>query len=258
MKISKIILYDEPTVPEIQIQELQKFLTNTFPVTVKIRDNIFKYCDEKGFEAIASTRISDLKNPFQKHIPTVEEINTERENTDMSENDLKILYDGFELYNKITDFIPINENNTSTLHIIFTNKIACTFDDEDYRYHARTLIGSNPSIISTTGMVEAPAKPKKYYLELLTSFSDEKTKLQKKYKGEFLEYHDPRLFEIAKGYVLQAIMYCETGEAFCEDMCCRLYNAHWQTDLLSTQVENNFFCDEHRQIFERLKSQNRP
>jgi len=255
LKISKIILYDEPSVPEIQIKKLQKFITTTFPASVEIRDNLFKHHDEKKFENIASTRIFDLKNPFQKHVPTIEEIKIERENTDMSENNLDILYDGFEFHNKITDFISINENDADTLHIIFTNKLVCTFDDEDFRYHARALIGSNPAIVSTTGMIEAPAKPKKYYLELLTNFSDEKTEeLKKKYKGEFLDYRDSRLFEISEGYVLQAIMYYETGDAFCENSDCRLYNAHWQKDLIHTQIENKIFCDRHQLMLEGFKN----
>ncbi|WP_306459941.1 DUF6775 family putative metallopeptidase [Candidatus Nitrosopumilus salarius] len=255
LKISKIILYDEPTVPEIQIVEIKKFIINTFPVTVEIRDNFFKNLDERKFEEIASTRIFDLKNPFQKHTPTVEEIKIEIENTDMSENEEKILYDGFEFHKKVAEFIPINENDLYTLHIIFTNKITCTFDDGDFRYHARALIGSNPMIISTTGMIEAPAKPKKYYLELMTEFTDEKIEeLKKKYKGEFLEYHDSRLSEIAKGYILQAIMYYETGDAFCDNSDCRLYNAHWQKDLFHTQIENKKFCNKHQKLFEELKN----
>jgi len=258
LKISKIILYDEPTVPEIQIKELQEFITNTFSVMVEIRDNLFKYYNEKRFEDIASTRIFDLRNPFRKHIPTDEEIKIEREGTDMSEKDEKTLYDGFEFHKKITEFILINESDANTLHIMFTNKIICTFDDEDYRYHARSWIGSNPVVISTTGMIEAPAKPKKYYLELLTNFSDKKIEdLKKKYKGEFLEYHDSRLFEIAEGYILQAIMYYETGDVFCEDSDCRLYNAHWQKDLLRTQIGNKKFCNKHRQTLEGFKNHRR-
>ncbi|MDH5417634.1 MAG: hypothetical protein OEW86_06525, partial [Nitrosopumilus sp.] len=125
----------------------------------------------------------------------------------------------------------------------------------DFRYHARALIGSNPAIISTTGIIEAPAKPKKYYLELLTNFSDEKIEeLKKKYRGEFLEYHDSRLFKIVEGYILQAIMYYETGNAFCDNSDCRLYNAHWQKDLFRTQIENNFFCDVHQQILDGFKN----
>ncbi|MBA4453744.1 MAG: hypothetical protein H2B05_02210, partial [Nitrosopumilaceae archaeon] len=43
MKISKIILYDEPTVPEIQLKKLAEFLQKTFPVEVELRKNILLY-----------------------------------------------------------------------------------------------------------------------------------------------------------------------------------------------------------------------
>jgi hypothetical protein len=255
LKISKIILYDEPTVPEIQIKKLQEFLMDTFPITVEIRDSFFEHFDEKRFEEIASTRIFDLKKPFQKHVPSVEEIRIEKENADMSENDEWILYDGFEFQKKINEFIPIKENNIRILHVVFTNKITCTFDEDDFRYHARALIGSNPTIISTTGMIEAPAKPKKYYLELLTNFSDKKIEeVKNRYKGEFLEYHDSRLFEIIEGYLLQAIVYYETGDVFCEDTDCRLFNAHWQKDLFHTQIENKKFCNRHLKLLEGFKN----
>jgi len=222
---------------------------------VEIRQNFFQNQDERFFEKIASSRIFDLKKPFQKNIPSVDVIRIERENTDMSEKDEKILYDGFEIHQKIIEFIPIHENNIDTLHVIFTTKLMCTFDESDFRYHARVLIGSNPTIISTTGMIEAPAKPKKYYLDLLTDFSDNKIeKINKKYRGEFLEYHDLQLFEITEGYLLQAIMYYETGDAFCEDLDCRLYNSHWQKELFHTQIENKRFCDKHMKILERLRN----
>ena len=53
MKISKIILYNEPTIPEIQIESLEKFLTKTFPVKVEIRENIFSNASDEILEKIA-------------------------------------------------------------------------------------------------------------------------------------------------------------------------------------------------------------
>ena len=147
MKISKIILYNEPTVPEIQIEKIKQFITNTFQIKVEIQDNFFEDLEDKIFERIASTRIFDLKKQFKKHIPTQEEILIEKQNQDTSEQDIMILYDGFELQNIITENISIVDN---TLHIIFTNKLTATFDNEDFRYHARALVSSNPTIISVS------------------------------------------------------------------------------------------------------------
>lgn len=255
MKISKIILYDEPTVPEIQIEKLQKFLSETFPVAIEIRRNFFQDSSEELFGKIASSRIFDLKRPYKKYSPSAEDISIERENKDMSEKDEKTLYDGFEFHKAIVEFIPMNENTEDILHIIFTNKITCTFDESDFRYHARALIGSNPTIISTTGIIEAPAKPKQYYLDLMTNFSDKRIEeVNKKYKGEFLEYHDSRTYEIVEGYLLQAITYYETGEAFCEHSDCRLYNAHWQKELFYAQLENKKFCKKHQEILKEFRN----
>ncbi|KFM19777.1 hypothetical protein AAA799P11_00522 [Marine Group I thaumarchaeote SCGC AAA799-P11] len=254
MKTSKIIIYDEPTVPEIRIEKLEKFLKDIFHTDVEVRANFFEDADEKLFQEISTSRIFELKKPFSKHIPTESEIEMERENIDNSQNEEKILYDGFEFQKIISKFIPTNEQNQDTLHIVLTNKLTCTFDESDFRYHARSLIGTNPSIISTTGIIEAPAKPKEYYLELMTNFSKENTdKIKEKFKGEFLEYHDPRLSEIVKGYMLQSIIYYETGEAFCENKECRLYNAHWQKELLHSQL-NKKFCSKHEKSFKKLIS----
>ncbi|WP_428326743.1 DUF6775 family putative metallopeptidase [Nitrosopumilus sp.] len=256
MKISKIIIYDEPTVPEIQINRIEKFLKDTFHTDVEVRRSFFENVNDEIFQKVASTRIFELKKPFSKHIPTELEIQIERKNTDNSQNEEKVLYDGFELQKTISKFIPTDEQNQNVLHIILTNKLTCTFDESDFRYHARALIGTNPSIISTTGIIEAPAKPKEYYLELMTDFSKEKTdEINKKYKGEFLEYNDPRLSEVLEGYILQAIMYYETGEAFCENKECRLYNAHWQKELLYSQLKNKKFCSKHEESFRKIINQ---
>ena len=255
MRISKIILYNEPSVPEINIKKAEKFLIETFEVEIQIRENIFKKLDKKTYEKIASTRIFNLKKPFQKHIPSIEDILIESESRDMSNKEEMTLYDGIELNKIITELIPKRENTQNTLNIIFTNKLTCTFDENDFRYHARAWVGSNPTIISTTGIIEAPAKPKQYYMDLMTNFTKESIKeVKKKYKGEFLEYKDIRLPEIIEGYLLQTIFYYETGDAFCDNNQCRLFNAHWQKDLFNTQIENKKMCEKHENILTKMKT----
>jgi len=253
VKVSKIIIYNEPTVPEIQIEKIKQFIIDTFQIKVEIKNNFFESLEDKTFEKIASIRVFNLKKEFKKHIPSQEEIQIEKENQDTSEQDIMTLYDGFELQNIIAENISVTDN---TLHIIFTNKLTATFDNDDFRYHARALISSNPTIISTTGVIEAPAKPKQYYLDLMTNFSEEKIKeIKGKYKGEFLEYHDSRLSDIIEGYVLQAIMYYTTGDAFCENKECRLFNAHWQKDLFYSQLENKKICYKHQEKLKELRNQ---
>ena len=265
MKISKIFLYDEPAVQEIQISNLKNFLLETFHVDVEIKDCIFNNLDEKMIERISSCRIFEPKIPFKKHLPNKQEINFEKsvckdtklmEKTTMAEDAERIgdvvMYDGFEVQNIISDVITENDLDPNNLHIIFTNKLICTYDTDDDRYHGRTVICSNPAIISTTGMIEAPARPREYYFEAMKcktqglSIQD----LKKNYSGKFLDYHDKRLSKIAEGFLLQAIFYYITGDAFCNSLDCRLNNAHWQKDLLYSQLKIGKLCNKHQALLD--------
>ena len=255
MKISKIIIYKEPSVPKINLDKIKEFIFKEFRIKIEIRDNIFNKLDKNTCEKIASTRIFNLKKSFEKHNPTVNEILIELENKDMSNKEEMALYDGIELNEIIKELIPKEENNQNTLNIIFTNKLTCTFDQNDFKYHARTWIGSNPAIISTTGIIEAPAKPKQYYMDIITNISKESIEeIKKKYKGEFLEYNDPRLSDIVEGVLLQIIFYYETGDVFCENNQCRLFNAHWQKDLFISQIENKKICEKHEKVLSKMKN----
>lgn len=255
MKITKIILYDEPSVPEINISRLADFLNHTFVVQVEVRKNIFDFSNDETPKEIASCRIFNTKKSFQKHEPTSEEISFEKANfLDSSKTNNIVMYDGFEFLRVVTKLIPNNELSLDQFHVIFTNKLTCTYDQGDFRYHGRALIGSNPSIISTTGIIEAPAKPKEYYLQLISYITQglNLDSIKKKYQGAYLEYHDGRLSSVIDGYLMQAIFYYLTGEPFCEKRECRLYNAHWQKDLLYSQLEVCKLCNKHQEILNNL------
>ena len=66
MKISKIFLYDEPAVQEIQISNLKNFLLETFPVEVEVKECVLHNLDEKDIEKISCCRVFDTTSPFKK------------------------------------------------------------------------------------------------------------------------------------------------------------------------------------------------
>jgi len=265
LKISKIFLYDEPAVQEIQISNLKNFLLKTFHVDVEIKECIFNNLDVKYVEKISGCRIFEPKIPFKKNLPNKQEIDFEKsvckdtklmEKTTMVEDAKRIkdvvMYDGFELQNIIYDVITKNDSESNNLHIVFTNKLICTYDTTDSRYHGRTIICSNPAIISTTGMIEAPARPREYYFEVMKYKMQglDIQNIKKKYGEKFLDYHDNRLSKIAEGCLLQAIFYYMTGDAFCDSLDCRLNNAHWQKDLLYSQLKIGKLCNKHQALLD--------
>lgn len=258
MKISKIFLYDEPSIPEIQINDLAGFIAETFGVQVYVRKSFFSHfkSDRETAAKLASVRVFNTQVPFETHVPTEEEINFEEESFgNNSASDNMVLYDGFELQKIMLDKIPNEELSGDMFHLAFTTKLSCTYDHEDYRYHGRAVICSNPTIISTTGIIEAPAKPRAYYWIMQHSISQglNLDALKDKFRGKFLEYHDKNLGQVAKGYALQAIFYYITAEPFCDSKECVLHNAHWQEDLIHAQIELGKLCEYHQRILESYK-----
>jgi hypothetical protein len=104
--------------------------------------------------------------------------------------------------------------------------------------------------VSVPGLYEAPAKPEQYYQEkqkhaLLSGDAPPREVLESEVEGEFLVEDDPRTTEALKGYVLQAVHYLTTGEAFCDDEGCRLANPHRQPGVVEAQLREPEFCPRH-------------
>ena len=258
LKLSKVFLYDEPSIPEINIDALGEFIKEKFCVTVAIRSKFFEFFKDPtrniAYE-LAASRIFNPLTPFEKHNPTPEEVTFEENSfTNTTSANNIVMYDGFEFKQVIENTIPQSESNSDMFHIICTDKLTCTYDYDDYRYHGRAVICSNPAIISITGMIEAPAKPREYYLKMFESVSQglNLDVLKNQFKGRFLEYHDVKLNEIIRGYAMQALFYYLTGKPFCESRDCRLYNAHWQEDLLHSQIESSNLCHKHQKILDEI------
>jgi hypothetical protein len=162
-----------------------------------------------------------------------------------------ILYDAEKLLELCSAMLPTKEMGMHVLHLAVTNQLFGTWDHNDLRYHARTGIYGFPSILSTTGLVEAPAKSRTYYQSRQMGLSYES--LEDHFQGEFLVHDDPRLTEIIKGYIMQAVFYCLEGDPFCSDHNCRLYNAHWQHEMLHAQLNAPYeFCPLHAGVLNSL------
>jgi putative metallopeptidase DUF6775 len=187
-------------------------------------------------DRIELARITDVKQPFERQPKQT--------------NDMKPLYDGFVLQRIFAKMIPAAE--ADHVHIIFTGLLACTFSEEDWRYHARAVVCGAPSIISSAGIVEAPAKPKEFYLAQLGGMAD--AGLKKQFAGRFIDYGDGRMTAVATLYALQVLFFFVTdGEPFCNDNDCRLYNAHWQEELIH-MIEKGALCARHKRMASKFNN----
>ena len=90
--------------------------------------------------------------------------------------------------------------------------------------------------------------------QTIMTTQEDVTELKDRFKGRFIDYEDKRLTKIVKGYAIQAVFNSLTGDPFCEDKGCRLYNAHWQDELIFAQLESKYeFCGWHRSILDSFR-----
>ena len=70
-EISKVVIYDESATPEIQIEQIRRFITDMFSIEVESKRDIVQTqnnADDKNkiLEMVSRTRIFDLKKQFQR------------------------------------------------------------------------------------------------------------------------------------------------------------------------------------------------
>ena len=110
----------------------------------------------------------------------------------------------------------------------------------------------HPSIISITGIIEAPAKPREFYLAQLTVWQTDNGSLKKKFAGRFIDYNDENKITAASiNYALQVIFFFITsGDLFAITKIVDSLT-HWQEDLIHT-IEKRTLCNHHRNLAKNL------
>ncbi|MEM2856496.1 MAG: hypothetical protein QW416_05280 [Candidatus Nitrosocaldaceae archaeon] len=240
----KINIYS-PSLTYLNIEKIIDFIKSITNVEIDRYEEFSEYVniDEIIAEKIAKTRVTDYKKPFKEPVISKDDILSELR-MQYSNN----TYDGF-LFQLIMNSLL----KDYVIHIILTDRLLCTFDDNDYRYHLRSVIFGYPDIISIRGIVEAPAKPREYYIMAYKYIQEGKSidGLEELFKDRIIGY-DTRINNVIEGLILQILKYHIIGYPFCNNKMCRLYNAHWQEELINTQI-NGYICENDKDILQRIQ-----
>jgi len=253
-------LYDGLEHSAADLAALARFLAQALPRTaVDVRDPFIRHWltmtdgDEGLAETLAvelaSARVTrpDRREPLHEPLPG--EVDFERRFLLVGgDKPAGMLYDGHRLLAIFAGLLPAEEVDEDHCHVALTNQLLVTWDPDDLRYHARTALYAVPSLISSLGLVEAPAKPREVYLRRMLGLHEQASVGA---HTESLQRRDPRMGKAIMGYLLQAVFFHVTGDPFCDDKDCRLYNAHWQRELIHAQLRPGAgLCEKHRRIME--------
>jgi len=270
--LSEVHLYSEPRCRSVDFQELSSYVKGLLPRTrVMLAGPIQEeYFD--GFESsiragvvkqmavsLAQAKVKALEEPVpdEQSVLAGEVAYEQRRLEDRKNEVFGLIYDAHILSAIYGSLISAEKSRIEHLHVIFTNQLIGTWDMADRRYHARTVLCGSPSIVSLSGITIAPAKDTGFYIarrsaEAFGFAEEEKMEVASGYAGDSLSLDDPRLTEVAKGYVAQALAHRLSGDAFCSDPDCRLYNAHRQRELIRAQLDSDSeYCGMHEELFNR-------
>jgi len=261
-ELDRVYLYEDPSSAPLNLRRVAARVTEVCGVPARVRGEFLLHHKVRDFDGlakdVAAARVTDITRPLEPTEPPLPLILIERRQLESPERRVSgILYDGVSLQRILRTALPPDERALRVAHIAFTSRLLGTFDDADRRYHARAIVLGYPSVVSTSGLVEAPAKPRAFYEAKralrLESADARYESLKERFAGRFLDFDDPRLTQVAEGYALQAVFYHVTGEPFCKDQDCVLFNAHWQEELLHAQVESGVLCGLHRKVAKTLR-----
>ncbi|MGM0441896.1 MAG: DUF6775 family putative metallopeptidase [Elusimicrobiota bacterium] len=147
-----------------------------------------------------------------------------------------VVYHGFKYREILQDLFPSGEKE---FRVVLTDRLLATPEIEGGPPHVRVVLMGYPGVVSTRGVVKGPAR--------------DRNLKNKATKNNYIEsLSDKRLRDIITGYIMQTLFYFFLGETFCDKKECRLYNAHWQKDMLRAQLEKPAFCKRHAKMLEYI------
>jgi len=254
---SVIDLYEEGDLGNLNIFKIGEYLEEEMHIPFRLRGNIYKRSSKKRREGVsielARIKVKDPGKRFVSEVPLHGEVDYEKRRiSDSHWKIFGILYEGVFYQEIVSNLIFKQRIDLNRCIILFTNQLFGTWDRVTHRYHARVSLYGFPNLISLPGLVEAPAKPKAFYLKKQMGTPVEW--LKEEYREMFLDHGDSRMTEVLKGYAMQALLFHLTGDPFCADRDCRLFNSHWQEEVLHSQMDGKYeFCPRHEKILKGLR-----
>lgn len=254
---AQIELYQEGDLKGLDLKELSLYLFEKTRIPSYLKGNIYGKVKGDRVEAIAEEfakiKVKDPNKRFTLENPLTGEIEYEKRRIRSQEwKVFGILYEGVLYQRIIWQLILKGRFESRKCIILLTNQLFGTWSRDDKRYHARTSLYGFPHLISTSGIIEAPAKPREFYIKRQMGIPIEL--LKEEYQGRFLDHGDLRMTEVVKGYLMQAISYHLIDNPFCDDRDCRLFNSHWQEEVIQSQLGGKYeFCPRHEAILKKIR-----
>lgn len=251
-RLQEIYLYDDPDSAALDVDYLAGWLGAQLPQTrVSSRTDYLTYQLARFSDTERDVLVAQLCEQLQH--AEVENLVRPQDRERLpemppAERGLDVVYEAEVLQRLLGLLIDPAESQLSHLHVMFTSNFIGDWRENEAFLHLRAAVLGDLNIISTSGLVEALELPKQYhFMRQQVAVLGIEEDLDSTFADQTLGYGDPRLNEVCKGYLMQAVFYRLQGETGCDDPRCRLYLNPTHTATLRTQVMGRGrLCERHQ------------
>ncbi|MFO7946653.1 MAG: DUF6775 family putative metallopeptidase [Armatimonadota bacterium] len=256
--LSHIYLYDDPDAQGLDIDYLAGYLASVLPACeVGVRTDFITHHLGNMAAEERETATAQLAGDLDDADP-ISRLSGE----DLIFDDVRGRTDTHDYYlfrplqRALRALICQDEAGLDHLHIIFVTHLLAKIDQPlDFSSYIAAL--GAPTVISTSGLVEVPERPKEYHFKRLQyatfGTEDHLPELAEDFADQTLGYGDPRLNDVLRGYLLMALVYRATGDGPCDIPTCPLYAGETQAEVLQAQVgDRSALCPHHADLISRI------
>jgi len=254
--LQAVYLYDDPDTAGLDIDYLAGYLATEAPgLQVGVRTDFLTH----HFGRFPEEHRAALERELERQLAgtrAAAHLDADEEGLPWAQADLDDVYVARLLQAALRLLIPEDEASTDRLHCVFMSQLLADIDaPADPRIGVAAL--GSPTLISTSGLVEAPRRPREYYFRrdhyAMLGAVEHIDALVEQFADRTVDYGDPRINELLKGYLLMAVVYRATGDGPCADPLCPLHAADTQQELLQSQLgDRSRICGYHRGILDTV------
>ncbi|MDA8064727.1 MAG: hypothetical protein M0031_04360 [Thermaerobacter sp.] len=246
------ILLFAPADPACPVpEELAALAARVLPFPVTLRP--FPLADDpSAARGLAGARVLDPGRPWAPREPLPGEVAYEEAHLNRGRS-ASLLYDAVAVADIHRDRLSPPDRRLGLLPVFLTDMLIGTFDEAERRFHARAALFGAAVLLSLRGPSEALAGPREYHLlrRQLAAWGFDSWPdgaIPEDLRSRLIRPDDPRVPLFSVRYLLQAVFYRLTGDPFCAEHNCALYNAHHQSDLLAHPSPR--LCPRHRAVLD--------
>ncbi len=255
--LEKILVYDAPDAMGLDVRVVARHLGDLLPqAEVETRTDFFTWhlgqFDPEQVEVLTDEVAARLEER-EVHNLVAPARRDELEPVTPESRDLGVVYVADQLQDVMRVLLKHEERGPSFLHLAYITQCLGHWEAGEVYLRLQIIQHGEPTIISTTGFVEAPALPREYAFRRahLLSFGMEEAaeELDERFAGAALVHGDARIDRVAAGYALQAVFRQMFGEVACDTPTCPLHPAATHDELARAHLdEDSRLCDRHARM----------